>query len=69
MMTCRVKNIAFQKWRTQVAYVYTNLSVHTRKSSVQLVISYYNPFNIQFGLLYDVYLCTRLRSIAEFIRK
>ena len=31
--------------------VYKNWSVHTRKSSVQFVITYYNPSNIQFGLL------------------
>ena len=34
-------------------YLYKNLSVHTRKSSVKFVITYYNPFNIQFGLLDD----------------
>ena len=34
-------------------HVYKNLSVHTRKSSLQFVTTYYNPFNIQFSLLDD----------------
>ena len=42
----------FKNGNTSV-HVYKNLSVHTRKSSVQFVTTYYNPFNIQFGLLDD----------------
>ena len=34
-------------------HVYKKFSVHTRKSSVQFVITYCNPFNIQFDLLDD----------------
>ena len=62
MMTCReywsriklrANKILFFKNGNTSVHVYKNLSVHTRKSSVQFVTTYYNPFNIQFGLLDD----------------